>query len=170
MYIKSTAETGGTLSSGRCPYVACGCCRLRAAGNARQHPRGARQKPGSGPVHSLTLDGPIESSFQIYAAQLTGAFETRQGASIAAQTPPGDGPSIGHLGLLPFCFFLLVPLTGLSGESKFSCARSILNTLPFNEARSGCFPNLRRHFRQRATEPVSLVAPAPRGQCQRRRL
>ena len=61
-------RNGGTLSLGRCPYVACGCCRLRAAGNARQHAKGARQKHDSGPVHSLTLDGPIESRFQIHAA------------------------------------------------------------------------------------------------------
>jgi hypothetical protein len=41
---------GGMLSSGCCLYVACGCCRLRAAGNAGQHRRGrgppeARQWP-----------------------------------------------------------------------------------------------------------------------------
>ena len=51
----STAETpGGTLRFGRCPYVACGCCRLRAAGNAGLQwpstaggPPEARQWPSS---------------------------------------------------------------------------------------------------------------------------
>ena len=36
---------GGALSLGRCPYVACGCCRLRAAGIARQHARGPARSP-----------------------------------------------------------------------------------------------------------------------------
>jgi hypothetical protein len=30
---------------------------------------GVRQKPGSGPVHSLTLDGPIESRYQYFTKQ-----------------------------------------------------------------------------------------------------
>jgi hypothetical protein len=34
-----------------------------------QAPPGARQKPGSGPVHSLTLDGPIESRYQYFTKQ-----------------------------------------------------------------------------------------------------
>ena len=36
---------GGALSLGRCPYVACGCCRLGAAGIARQHARGPARSP-----------------------------------------------------------------------------------------------------------------------------
>jgi hypothetical protein len=31
--------------------------------------QGACQKPGSGPVYSLTLDGPIESRYQYFTRQ-----------------------------------------------------------------------------------------------------
>jgi hypothetical protein len=100
----------GTLSFklGRCPYAACGCYRLRAAGNARQHatmrgpatqPQGRQKSPTVVfPIHSLTLDRPIEStrSLHTHAAPSMGAqggplgaFGTRQGASIAAPNAPG---------------------------------------------------------------------------------
>jgi hypothetical protein len=70
----STAETGARWALDAAPMWPagpCSGCRLRAAGNAGRHrrpaPPGVRQKPGSGPVCSLTLDGPIGPRFQIHA-------------------------------------------------------------------------------------------------------
>jgi hypothetical protein len=45
----------GTLSSGRCPYVACGLLPPSGRWERPPAPRGAHRKPGSGPVHSPTL-------------------------------------------------------------------------------------------------------------------
>jgi hypothetical protein len=62
--------------------------------------QGACQKPGSGPVHSLTLEGQIESRYQYFTRQQIGAFGAHQGASIATENGPGRS-----LDPFPFYFF-----------------------------------------------------------------
>ncbi len=49
----------------------CGLRPLPPSGRweRRPAPPGACQKPGSGPVYSLTLDGPIESRYQYFTRQ-----------------------------------------------------------------------------------------------------
>jgi hypothetical protein len=80
----------------------CGLRLLPPSGRCERRPAppGVRQKPGSGPVYSLTLDGPIESRQQI------GAFGTLLDASIAAPNTP-ERWTLDPLGPFPFYFFFL---------------------------------------------------------------
>jgi hypothetical protein len=41
----------------------------RSVGTPPASTAGVRQKPGSGPVYSLTLDGPVESRYQHFTKQ-----------------------------------------------------------------------------------------------------
>ena len=86
----------------------CGLRLLPPSGRweRRPEPRGVRQKPGSGPVYSLTLDGPIESGYQHFTRQQIGAFGTLIDASIAAPNTPGRW-TLDPLGPFPFYFFFL---------------------------------------------------------------